>query len=174
MLTTRKAGTTGTMTGTYCSWNWHGSRIRSCCARMWSMWYKASTPSLQVFSLNCLQVAQYLGGKKTKASLKTDVNHLIENCYCKVGKTVMQQSISIPMRIDSVPFLANFYLCLFKEEYISSLDKVKARHFHSTKYCIDDLCAINDGNGSGKSSSEMYPTGLELKIEHQGSHASSL
>ena len=53
-------------------------------------------------------------------------------------------------------------------------DKRKARHFHSTKRCIDDLCAINDGNLFGEIYKEIYPEELELKLEHSGSHASLL
>ena len=53
-------------------------------------------------------------------------------------------------------------------------DKVKARHFHSTKRFIDDLCAINDGNLFQSVHGEIYPEELELKIEHSGSHASFL
>ena len=55
-----------------------------------------------------------------------------------------------------------------------SSDKVKARHFHSTKRFIDDLCALNDGGEFGKVHKDIYPNELELKVEHSGSHASFL
>ena len=55
-----------------------------------------------------------------------------------------------------------------------STDKVKARHFHSTKRFIDDLCAINDGNLFGTVYKDIYPEELELKLEHSGTHASFL
>ena len=51
---------------------------------------------------------------------------------------------------------------------------MKARHFHSTKRFIDDLCAINDGNMFGEIYKEIYPEELELKLEHSGLHASFL
>ena len=54
------------------------------------------------------------------------------------------------------------------------LDKVKARHFHSTKRFIDDLCALNDGGEFGRVYKDIYPNELELKVEHSGSHASFL
>ena len=63
------------------------------------------------------------------------------------------------------------------QRYMSKLieeNKVKARHFHSTKRFIDDLCAINDGNLFQSVYGEIYPDELELKIEHSGSHASFL
>ena len=61
--------------------------------------------------------------------------------------------------------------------YMDSLvatDKVKARHFHSTKRFIDDLCAINDGDEFNCSYRNIYPEDLELKVEHHGQHASFL
>ena len=60
------------------------------------------------------------------------------------------------------------------EHRISSLissDKIKARHFYLTKRFIDDLCAVNDGGGLGKSICEIYPQECELKVEHPGDHA---
>ena len=54
------------------------------------------------------------------------------------------------------------------------LDKAKARHFHSTKRFIDDLCALNDGGEFGRVYKDIYPNELELKVEHSGSHASFL
>ena len=78
------------------------------------------------------------------------------------------------MGIDPAPFWANLFLYFYEEEYMKSLissDKVKARHFHCTKRFIDDLCAINDGGEFGKACLEIYPKELELKVEHQGTHA---
>ena len=51
------------------------------------------------------------------------------------------------------------------------LDKVKARHFHSTYRFIDDLCTLNDGGEFGRVYKDIYPSELELKVEHSGSHA---
>ena len=53
-------------------------------------------------------------------------------------------------------------------------DKVKARHFHSIKRFIDDLCALNDGGEFGRVHKDIYPSELELKVEHSGSQASFL
>ena len=55
-----------------------------------------------------------------------------------------------------------------------SLDELKARHFHSTKIFIDDLCALNDGGEFGKVHKDIYLEELELKVEHSGSHTSFL
>ena len=53
-------------------------------------------------------------------------------------------------------------------------DKVSARHFHSTKRFIDDLCAFNDGNLFEKLHKDIYSEELELKKEPSGSHGTFL
>ncbi len=113
----------------------------------------------------------------SKQSLKTAVKFLIENCYFQVGDVTMRQAIGIPMGIDPAPFWANLFLYTYENDYIENLitsDKVKARHFHSTKRFIDDLCAINDGDVFGENHKNIYPGELELKVEHHGQHASFL
>ena len=113
----------------------------------------------------------------SKSSLKTAVKHLIKNCFFKAGNVVMCQVIGIPMGIDPAPFWANLFLYQYEQRYMTQLieqDKVKARHFHSTKRFIDDLCAVNDGNMFESVYREIYPDELELKVEHSGSHASFL
>ena len=113
----------------------------------------------------------------SRNSLKQAVKHLIQNCFFTVGNIVMRQAIGIPMGIDPAPFWANLFLYQYEERYMSDLiqsDRMKARHFHSTKRFIDDLCAINDGNLFGQIYQEIYPEELELKLEHSGLHASFL
>ena len=53
-------------------------------------------------------------------------------------------------------------------------DKVAARHFHSTKRFIDDLCALNDGGLFERVYRDIYPEELELKKEHSGHHGTFL
>ena len=106
----------------------------------------------------------------TKNSLKVAVKHLIENCYFTVGNTVLRQAIGIPMGIDRAPFWANLFLYAYEASYISELidlDKVKARHFHSTKRFIDDLCALNDGGEFCRVYKNIYPNELELNSNTQ-------
>ena len=45
-------------------------------------------------------------------------------------------------------------------------DKIKARHFHSTKSFIDDLSTINDGGEFGRSICDIYLKELEINIEY--------
>ena len=53
-------------------------------------------------------------------------------------------------------------------------DKIKRKHFLSTKSIIDDLCAINDGGEFEKSICEIFPKELIRKVGHQGDHTTFL
>ena len=113
----------------------------------------------------------------SRNSLKTAVKYLIENCYFTVGKVVMRQAIGIPMGIDPAPFWANLFLYQYEQRYMTDLierDKVAARHFHSTRRFIDDLCALNDGGLLERVYRDIYPEELELKKEHSGHHGTFL
>ena len=104
----------------------------------------------------------------TRNSLKVAVKHLIKNCFFTVGNTVLRQAIGIPMGIDPAAYESSDVTDLI------TTDKVKARHFHSTKRFIDDLCALNDGGVFGRVYKDIYPEELELKVEHSGVHAAFL
>ena len=78
------------------------------------------------------------------------------------------------MEIDPAPFWVNLYLYKHECDYIGKLidsDKTRARKYHGAYRFIHDQCCINDSNDFGKSFKEIYPTELELKVEHQGNHA---
>ena len=80
----------------------------------------------------------------------------------------IKQAIGIQIGIDSAPFWANLFLYSYEEEYMSPLissDKFKARHFHSRKCFVDDLCAINHGGEFERSVCELYQKELERKFE---------
>ena len=70
----------------------------------------------------------------------------------------MKQAIDIPMRIGLASFWENLLLYSYEKEYVSSLissDKIQARHFHSKKRFIVDLCAIYNGGEFGPSFCEI-------------------
>ena len=53
------------------------------------------------------------------------------------------------MGIDADLFCANlfFFLYFYESQFITeiiSINKIRARHFHSTERFIDRLCAINE------------------------------
>ena len=81
------------------------------------------------------------------------------------------------MGIDPAPFWANLYLYFHECNFITDLMKTErnlARKFHGISRFIDDLCAINDGNQFAVIYHRIYPKELELKVEHQGNHATFL
>ena len=71
------------------------------------------------------------------------------------------------MVIDPAPFWANLFL------YITSLVSPRSKipyNFHSFGRFIG-LCVINYKNSFFDNFKDIYPKELELKLEHQGSHA---
>ena len=68
---------------------------------------------------------------------------IIENYCLNAGNVTMKQAIGIP----------NHFLYSYEEEYMPSLiysDRIKARHFHTTKHLIDYFYTINDGMEFGR------------------------
>ena len=55
-----------------------------------------------------------------------------------------------------------------------SSDKSCAMKFRYATRFIDDECNLNDDDEFGRSFREIYPDELELKCEHQGTHATFL
>ena len=113
----------------------------------------------------------------TKDSLKAAVKHLISKCYFVVGNTVFIQKIGIPMGIDPAPFWANLFLYHYERKFITTLGSQRNNRgfkYHGVMRFIDDLCAINDGGDFGNSFLDIYPPELELKVEHEGPHATFL
>ena len=49
-----------------------------------------------------------------------------------------------------------------------------AYRFHGTSKFIEDFCTINDDGEFSSSYKYIYPKQLELKLEHQGEHATFL
>ena len=118
-------------------------------------------------------------GKKSlsKNKVKQLTSHLIKETYFKIGNKIFHQCIGIPMGIDPAPFWANLHLYSYECEFITNLmrsDKGRAMKFKNAARFIDDECNLNDGGEFGRSYREIYPSDLELKCEHEGSHATFL
>ena len=118
-------------------------------------------------------------GKQTlsRLQLKTLVRHLITNTFFVVGNLIIRQSIGIPMGIDPAPFWANLYLYHYENQFVTNLisvDKIRARKFINACRFIDDECNLNDSGEFSRSYSDIYPAELQLKCEHQGTHATFL
>ena len=105
------------------------------------------------------------------------VSLLIKKCYFTVGNNILIQEIGIPKGLDPAPFLANLFLYHFEAKYITSLVSARSKiqyNFHSIGRFIDDLCVIKDRNSFFDNCKDIYPKELEIKLEHQGSHATFL
>ena len=118
-------------------------------------------------------------GKQTlsRNKFKALVKHLITNTYFIVGNLIVHQSIGIPMGIEPAHFWANLYLYYYESKFITTLmseDKIRARKFVNANRFIDDECNLNDSGEFSKSFSDIYPEELQLKCEHQGTHATFL
>ena len=113
----------------------------------------------------------------TKQQIKSLTTHLIKETYFEIGNLVFKQFVGIPMGIDPAPFWANLHLYVYECEYITNLmktDKVRARKFRYATRFIDDECNLNDEGEFGRSFHLIYPNDLQLKCEHEGSHATFL
>ena len=94
-----------------------------------------------------------------------------------MGNNILKQDIGIPMGIDPAPFWANLFLYHFEAKYFTSLVSARSKipyNFHSIGRFIDDLCVSMIGTLSLIILRDIYPKELELKLEHQGSHATFL
>ena len=82
------------------------------------------------------------------------------------------------MGTNCAPFLANIFLHTYEFEYMQLLinngKSDIARKLSNTFRYQDDCVALNDGGEFGRSFHQIYPNDLELKCEHQGSHATFL
>ena len=120
---------------------------------------------------------KYGNSSFTKQEIKLLTKHLIKETYFQVGNLLFKQCIGIPMGIDPAPFWANLHLYSYECDFVTGLmasDKIRARKsLHATRF-IDDECNLNDGGEFGRSFHLIYPNELELKCEHQGSHATFL
>ena len=81
------------------------------------------------------------------------------------------------MGIDPARFWANLFLYHYENKFITNIGSRRDSHgfkYHGVMRFIDDLCAINDGGDFGNSFLNIYPPELELKVEHEGPHATFL
>ena len=81
------------------------------------------------------------------------------------------------MGIDPAPFWANLFLSFYESNHMDQLirtDIAQARKYHATYRFIDDLCTLNNNHQFENSHQMIYPPELELKVEHQGMHATFL
>ena len=113
----------------------------------------------------------------SKPQIRLITSHLIKETYFQVGNLLFKQCIGIPMGIDPAPFWANLHLYSYECSFITRLmstDKGRAMKFRYATRFIDDNCNLNDDGEFGRSFREIYPECLQVKCEHQGTHATFL
>ena len=86
--------------------------------------------------------------------------------------TTKQNPAKETIWFDHASFWANLYLYNYESKYITSL--IRDKRFYSTFRVIVKLCALNDGGEIGKTFFEIYLPELQLKVEHNDSHATFL
>ena len=120
---------------------------------------------------------KYGNNSFSRQQIKLLASHLIRETYFQIGDLLFKQCIGIPMGIDPAPFWANLHLYSYECSFITNLmrtNKGRAMKFKFATRFIDDECNLNDGGEFGRSFHEIYPNNLELKCEHEGSHATFL
>ena len=81
------------------------------------------------------------------------------------------------MGIDPAPFWVNLFLYFFESKFIKDLrsqSSERAFLYKNTSRFIDDLCTINDNFDFKETFKTIYPEELDLKLEHEGTHATFL
>ena len=132
---------------------------------------------LTVLGNSCFFSRNKRKGSYTASQVKMMVSHLISETYFTVGDILFRQNIGIPMGIDPAPFWANLYLYHYENNFMTKLIKTDRYRGFKFKNCfrfIDDACNINDDGEFQRSYAEIYPKELQLKCEHQGTHATFL
>ena len=76
-----------------------------------------------------------------------------------VANSILRQKVGIPIGTDAAPFRANLFLYTYK---------------NATKRFIDDLGTLNGGGAFSHVYKGIYPSELQLKVEHSGTHATFL
>ena len=113
----------------------------------------------------------------TRQTLIDAISFLIAKCYFTIRKLVYKQEIGIPMGIGTPLYWANLFLYFFESKYVQQLiskGSPCAYKFHRASRFMDGRpCTINDDDECS-SYKFIYPKQLELKLEHQGEHATCL
>ena len=104
------------------------------------------------------------------------LNYVIDNAFFQVGDKVFRQIIGIPMGSDPAPFIANLFLYIYENRFMTNLKKndlARAKNLRHVFRFIDDLISLNDNDEFMRSHKEIYPPEMELKVENEDSFSAS-
>ena len=59
----------------------------------------------------------------SKESIKSVLEYVIDNAFFQVGSKVFRQVIGIPMGSDPAPFIANLFLYIYENRFMTNLKK---------------------------------------------------
>ena len=108
--------------------------------------------------------------------IKSVLEYVIYNAYFQIGDKVFRQIIGIPMGSDPAPFIANLFLYVYENRFMTNLKKndlARAKNLRHVFRFIDDLIALNDNEEFMRSHKEIYPPEMELKVENENNFSAS-
>ena len=112
----------------------------------------------------------------TMEDIKSVLEYVIDNAFFQVGDKVFRQIIGIPMGSDPAPFIANLFLYVYENRFMTNLKKndlARAKNLRHVFRFIDDLLALNDNEEFMRSHKEIYPPEMELKVENENNYSAS-
>ena len=112
----------------------------------------------------------------TMEDIKSVLEYVIDNAFFQVGDKVFRQIIGIPMGSDPAPFIANLFLYVYENRFMTNLKKndlARAKNLRHVFRFIDDLIALNDNEEFMRSHKEIYPPEMELKVENENNYSAS-
>ena len=112
----------------------------------------------------------------TMEDIKSVLNYVIDNAFFQVGNKVFRQIIGIPMGSDPAPFIANLFLYIYENRFMTNLKKddlARAKNLRHVFRFIDDLISLNDNDEFMRSHKEIYPPEMELKVENENNFSAS-
>ena len=112
----------------------------------------------------------------SKESIKSVLEYVIDNAFFQVGSKIFRQVIGIPMGSDPAPFIANLFLYVYENRFMTNLKKTdlsRAKNLRHVFRFIDDLIALNDNDEFMRSHKDIYPPEMELKVENENNYSAS-
>ena len=112
----------------------------------------------------------------SKESIKSVLEYVIDNAFFQVGCNIFRQVIGIPMGSDPATFIANLFLYIYENRFMTNLKKTnlpQAKNLRHVFRFIDDLIALNNNDEFMRSHKDIYPPVMELKVENENNYSAS-
>ena len=109
-------------------------------------------------------------------SKESVLEYLIGNAFFQVDSEIFRQVIGIPMGSDPAPFIANLFLYIYENRFLTTLkmtDLSRAKNLRHVFRFIDDLIALNDNDEFMRSHKDIYPPEMEVTVENDTKYSAS-